>query len=209
MPLDTFLKMPEHRRQSIIHSGIAEFSKKSFADASTDAITKQCGISKGIIFHYFSSKKAFYLYCLEHAMKVITPQKSPLACDWYSNIFGLLESRMHICQQHPDEIRLSIMAYKETSGEVKDEKNQLLTRYHSKTWFETTKIITQSLEQISLKKSTDKKKAVAAFQIYTQTLINRYSERYQERPDAFFANAISLRLEFREYLDFMLAGLAE
>lgn len=67
MSIDSFEKISDEKKAVIIQSGIAEFSKKSYMDASTDEITINCGISKGLLFHYFGNKKNFYLYCLEQA----------------------------------------------------------------------------------------------------------------------------------------------
>ena len=62
MAFEAFEKLPEDRKKRIIDTGIREFSAKSFKDASTDRITAECQISKGILFHYFGSKKEFYFF---------------------------------------------------------------------------------------------------------------------------------------------------
>ena len=46
MVKDAFKKLPEDKKNTIVKSGIAEFSRKSYSEASTDEITKNSGISK-------------------------------------------------------------------------------------------------------------------------------------------------------------------
>ncbi|MCI5481154.1 MAG: TetR/AcrR family transcriptional regulator, partial [Lachnospiraceae bacterium] len=67
MSFEAYEKITEEKRNRILSTGIKEFSGKSYKDVSTDHITKACGISKGLLFHYFGSKREFYFYCLEKA----------------------------------------------------------------------------------------------------------------------------------------------
>ena len=67
-----FERLAEEKQQTIIEAGIREFSVFSYSDANTDRITSACGISKGLLYHYFGTKKGFYLYCLERSLKILT-----------------------------------------------------------------------------------------------------------------------------------------
>ena len=58
MSFETFEKLPTEKKEYILSTGIKEFSQKSYKDVSTDIITQKCHISKGILFHYFGSKKS-------------------------------------------------------------------------------------------------------------------------------------------------------
>ena len=74
MAFEAFEKLSDDKKELILSAGMKEFSQKPYKEASTDSITKACGISKGLLFHYFGSKKAFYFYCLESAMEKLTAQ---------------------------------------------------------------------------------------------------------------------------------------
>ena len=52
MRFESFEKLPEERKEKILAAGIRAFSEKMYREASTDAITRECRISKGILFHY-------------------------------------------------------------------------------------------------------------------------------------------------------------
>lgn len=61
MPKDTFLNLPEAKRQRIIDVALQEFSANSYARASLTRITRQAGIAKGSMYQYFDDK--LDLYC--------------------------------------------------------------------------------------------------------------------------------------------------
>ncbi|MEG0615561.1 MAG: TetR/AcrR family transcriptional regulator [Oscillospiraceae bacterium] len=59
-------------KQKIIDSAIVEFGKKSFGEASLNAVCKSGNISKGIIYHYFKDKDALYLACVKESYDALT-----------------------------------------------------------------------------------------------------------------------------------------
>ena len=71
MNIEKFEQQDREKQSKIIEAGITEFSEKSYSDASTDRIVKSAGISKGLLFYYFESKKNFYIYCLSQALERI------------------------------------------------------------------------------------------------------------------------------------------
>lgn len=59
------------KRDRIINSALEEFSKNTFEKASTNIIVKNADISKGLLFHYFGSKKKLYEYLQHFTIKII------------------------------------------------------------------------------------------------------------------------------------------
>ena len=67
------IKVPsaeDSKRQSILNAAIFEFCS-GYEKASTDAIVKSAGVSKGLLFHYFGTKKKLYLYAYEYAIQIV------------------------------------------------------------------------------------------------------------------------------------------
>ncbi|AFA49983.1 TetR/AcrR family transcriptional regulator [Acetobacterium woodii] len=207
MSIESFEKIPDQKKVAIIQSGIAEFSKKSYMDASTDEITKNCGISKGILFHYFDNKKNFYLYCLEFALKklLIDPQRTDQT-DFYGIIFSYADEKFKLCQKYPNEMRLVNMAAREMSAKIGEEKNALMIRYMISTRKKSQAIMAKAIATITLK-DIDKEKFENAMTLYLGAIINKYLERYQETPALFFEHSAEIKTEIKEYLDFMLNGV--
>ncbi|MDD4850887.1 MAG: TetR/AcrR family transcriptional regulator, partial [Gemmiger sp.] len=59
-------------RQKIIDCALAEFSVKSYGEASLNTICAAGNLSKGIIYHYFKDKDALYLVCVQACFDALT-----------------------------------------------------------------------------------------------------------------------------------------
>ena len=68
---DILDKMSPDKRIRLINAAMKEFGENRFEKASTNAIVKEAGISKGLLYHYFSSKEELYNYLFEFAVKSI------------------------------------------------------------------------------------------------------------------------------------------
>lgn len=66
---DILKKLDSEKRNRIINSAIEEFSLYPYKKASTNNIVKKAGISKGLLFHYFGSKKELYEYLCGFVVK--------------------------------------------------------------------------------------------------------------------------------------------
>lgn len=62
---EAFKKLSEEKQELILKVCIEEFAKNGYDHTSTDVLTSKAGISKGILFHYFKSKKNLYLYIVK------------------------------------------------------------------------------------------------------------------------------------------------
>jgi AcrR family transcriptional regulator len=64
MPKQTFLNLPEEKRQVIIEAAIDEFAEYGLETASTNRIVSSSGISKGSFYQYFEDKQDVFMYLL-------------------------------------------------------------------------------------------------------------------------------------------------
>ncbi|MHB8947183.1 MAG: TetR/AcrR family transcriptional regulator, partial [Bacillota bacterium] len=62
---EAFEALPEAKREVIRAAALEELVAHGYGGASTNAITRRAGISKGLLFHYFGSKKQLYLYLVD------------------------------------------------------------------------------------------------------------------------------------------------
>jgi TetR/AcrR family transcriptional regulator len=209
MVKEAFKKLPEDKKNTIIINGIAEFSKKSYSEASTDEITKNSRISKGILFHYFGSKKEFYCYCLEQALKRLTTElPEPEVNDFYEIIFSSMEEKFSICRKFSEEMRFVNMAVRETNSQVFRQKNEVLVKYMKKIKEKSAKVMAKAVAALNLKKANTEK-ITEAFTLYIGVIINRYLELYKEKPDQFFQQSEEIKAEIREYIDFLIYGVVK
>ena len=206
MALESFEKLPAEKQEMILNTGIRAFSKKSYRDVSTDVITRECGVSKGILFHYFGSKQNYYLACLKTSLNRLTePQEEVKGKDFYEILFETMKQKFSVCLKYSDEMHLVNMASRDASGEIAEEKARLIRGYMVTVQQESAKTIDHALSALPLKKKG--KKSAEGLQIYITALMNRYLLAYQEDPDQFFKESAKIRKEMKDYLDLMLYGI--
>lgn len=65
MPKETFLNLPQAKREKIINAAIAEFADSPYERASLSRIVADAGIAKGSMYQYFENKRELYLYIID------------------------------------------------------------------------------------------------------------------------------------------------
>ncbi|MEA2275998.1 MAG: hypothetical protein QOC78_958 [Solirubrobacteraceae bacterium] len=55
------------RREQLVALGVEMFSERPFDEVSIDDIAAAAGISKGLLYHYFPSKRDFYVAVVRHS----------------------------------------------------------------------------------------------------------------------------------------------
>jgi AcrR family transcriptional regulator len=61
------MSLDEDKRNRILNAAMKEFAK-GYKNAMTDSIVREAGISKGLLFHYFGTKKELFLFLHEYAL---------------------------------------------------------------------------------------------------------------------------------------------
>ena len=65
MPKQTFLNLPDEKRNVIIDAAVDEFAEYGLENASTNRIVATSGISKGSFYQYFEDKQDVFMYLLD------------------------------------------------------------------------------------------------------------------------------------------------
>ncbi|MFK8003197.1 MAG: TetR/AcrR family transcriptional regulator [Polyangiales bacterium] len=61
----------DERRQQLLKLGLELFDRHSYESLSIEAIASEAGISKGLLYHYFPGKRAFYVAVVESAASML------------------------------------------------------------------------------------------------------------------------------------------
>lgn len=208
MHIDKFEQQDKAKQNAIVAAGVAEFAQKAYSDASTDVIVQACGISKGLLFHYFGSKKEFYCYCLAQSLeRLVEPTDKPQG-SFYEILFAVMNQKLKLCARYPAETRFVNMASREAAREVATDKAKLFSSYAARTHSASAAIMAQALATLSIKVENPEK-AKEGLLLYSNAIISKYLLTYQNTPDTFFENAQQLQAEIKVFLDFMLYGIAE
>lgn len=62
MPKETFYRLPDEKRESVMAAAEREFLENSFEAASINRIIKEAAIPRGSFYQYFEDKKDIFLY---------------------------------------------------------------------------------------------------------------------------------------------------
>jgi AcrR family transcriptional regulator len=93
----------DERRKQLVALGLARFGAKAYDEVSIDDIAEAAGISKGLLYHYFPTKRAFYTACVaeaaEQLLAAITGAARPDA-DPLERLDRALTAYLEYVQEH-------------------------------------------------------------------------------------------------------------
>ncbi len=72
--MSEFLQHDDARRNRILEAALVEFADKGYKKASTNTIVREANVSKGLLFHYFISKKELYIHIFNFAVATVTQE---------------------------------------------------------------------------------------------------------------------------------------
>lgn len=205
---DAFDKLTENRQKAIIDHGIAEFSTKGYAEASTDKITQNSHISKGILFHYFGSKKEFYAFCLEQGMKrLFFKEMEPVVFgNFYDTLFSYLDENFSLYRTYHDEMMFINRAARESASEVLPIKNGLFAQYKKKLREKSFRMFSKAVQTLDQIEPMNPK-TIEGLAIYVGAILDKYLALYNETPDWFFEKTDEIKSDMKEYIDLFLYGI--
>ena len=67
MCMETFHRLPEEKRTRFLEAAWEEFTRVSFAEASTNQIVRRAGVPRGSFYQYFRDKEDLFVYLMTQA----------------------------------------------------------------------------------------------------------------------------------------------
>ncbi|MCL2071081.1 MAG: TetR/AcrR family transcriptional regulator [Oscillospiraceae bacterium] len=115
------MAIDREKRDRIINAAMKEFNK-GYKNASTDAIVKEAGISKGLLFHYFGSKDKLLDFIIEYAIEVVVKEYFELINfeqrDILERIWQTVLLKFDLSYKYPMMFDFLTTAYKENMNGV-------------------------------------------------------------------------------------------
>ncbi|MGN0537000.1 MAG: TetR/AcrR family transcriptional regulator [Acutalibacteraceae bacterium] len=154
---DKFFNLPAEKQQRIINAAYKMFSQNSYKKAPMSEIADEGGISKALLFHYFTNKKELYMYLWTNAMeitrKAVAEFKTLETSDFFEMLKRSLLSKCSLMRNYPHIYAFSLRAYYETTPEIK--------KAIQKSYFDLSKasedIIFEKIDTSHLRKDIDLK----------------------------------------------------
>jgi len=189
-------KMDKEKRDRIINAAMKEFSANRFDKASTNAIVKEAGISKGLLFHYFNTKEDLFQYLTDFSMHVIS---DPIAekigykeQDIILRMEKIMQLKLEIMQVYPHLIDFSKIVFAGMTYE-----NILITiqKYHP---VPIEMYYTHNIDTSLFKEGIDRSMAITTIQSTLEKLAENYVAKRNMGIDEEMATVAQT---FKRYLD--------
>lgn len=200
--------MDEEKRQRIIKASIEEFGK-GYALASTNEIVRKAGVSKGLLFHYFGSKKNLFFVAFREATAKL--QEKLLACyeadkentpgDIFHRLTRLALIKLKLFQDDPTLYQFLAVAIQDSPSDVKQELQTLIDTAAEEGMGKILDGITFS----DLRPDVDPVKAIKLIQL----AMDGFQQDYLRRKDLASLDWDEEVAEFTEYMDILGKGLGK
>ncbi|MDR1616549.1 MAG: TetR/AcrR family transcriptional regulator [Syntrophomonadaceae bacterium] len=123
--MEKFFALPPEKQKRIIDGALTVFGRNVYRKASAGDIAVAAGISKGMIFHYFGSKKDLYFYLIEFCGKLLTGEMEKRldknVTDFFDKLKLTTEIQISVMKQHPALLSFLRNVFFETDPEVESE----------------------------------------------------------------------------------------
>ncbi len=175
MPTQTFLNLPDGKKQRIIQAGIDEFSMYSFDNSNIARIVKNADIPRGSFYQYFENIKDLYRYIfiiigerkleyLEH----VTKKRDKLGV--FGVITELYRAGIKFAYENPKLAQIGNRFYKEDDNL----RQEILASFEhkTKTYFEN--LIKEGQMKGEIDKKIDPKVASYIFFIFNINIIDLF-----------------------------------
>lgn len=130
--LEKFFSLPAEKKNIIIDAALRSFATNGYKKSSVNDIATAAGISKAMIFHYFGTKKALYLYlidlCGNIVMNEIDEKFDNTITDFFDRIKLSSHIKISVMKKHPAILSFLTSVYFESDDEVKEDIKDLLSK---------------------------------------------------------------------------------
>lgn len=206
--INKFESLQEEKKQRILNAAIEEFAVNGYDKASTNSIVKKANISKGLLFHYFESKKNLFLYifdyCITNLIEKYYQAKELESEDIFERFMRMSVKKMKIIQEEPHMNKLVFSAFTNMPEELKQELSERYNNYISKYLHK----IFENVDTSKFRKGIDPKKAIEVIIMCMDGLSSKYLQRYKDIPmEEILKNIDEAMEDFNKYLDILKFGI--
>jgi AcrR family transcriptional regulator len=90
----------DERRAQLLALGLNLFSERSYDELSVDDIARAAGISKGLLYHYFPSKRDFYVETVRAAAQLLLDRADPPGSSEPEALLAGLDAYLGFAEEH-------------------------------------------------------------------------------------------------------------
>ena len=120
--------MEETKRNALLTAAMSKFAKNGYKKTTTDEIILEAEISKGLLFHYFGTKKELYIFLFKYAYTIIMDdyyaQINLKQRDILKRLRDMFLLKLELTNKYPAILDFAASAYFEKEPAVAAEMNE-------------------------------------------------------------------------------------
>ncbi|MCR4901560.1 MAG: TetR/AcrR family transcriptional regulator [Butyrivibrio sp.] len=196
---EKFFDLKKEKQDRIINAALKVFALNGFQRASTDEIVKEASISKGLIFHYFTSKLGLYSFLYDYSTRFMTLEVTTNVPKDETDVFALLEkileAQSDAMSQYPYIQAFIRRAYSENDSNALEQISDTRMRY-----FNMYSEIMRQADMSKFRDDVDYRMIGAMLEYTCEGILNERAQREKIVPEEYFN-------EIKKYL-FLLKNIA-
>src|SRR6201992_1369364 len=92
---------PDARRAQLLRAGEAVFTARAFDDVSIEDIAEAAGVSKNLLYHYFSGKRELYLETIRAAANEMLERAAPaMSLEPIERLRSSIDQHIALVEEH-------------------------------------------------------------------------------------------------------------
>lgn len=198
--VEKFSSLASEKQTVIIDAALLSFSTNGYKKTSVSDIATAAGISKAMIFHYFGTKKALYLYlidlCGNILMKEINENFDTGVTDFFDRIKLATDIKISVMKKHLAILSFLNSMYFESDDEVKTDIKDILAKGEGF----RKKIAFENMDASKFKDGIDPQLVLKMLVLLAEGYVNQSASKAGLDLD-------SLHKEFDEYIDLLKKNL--
>ena len=197
-------------KQRIIMAALQEFSVKGYENSSLNTLCESHNLSKGIIYHYFSSKDELYLACLNQCFQAFSEymekRKEQFTGTLEENLKAYFDGRMSFFLENPVYSGIFLDA-SFPPGKLSEEITACRKEFEQL----SISVLTGFLSQKALKEGLSLPIIVDDFRAYIEYFNLQFAKSFRKKLSDVSAEEVFREHEekFRRHLSILLYGILE
>lgn len=118
-----FFQLPMEKQQRIINAAYKVFSENNYKKAPISEIADEGGVSKALLFHYFTNKLELYMFLwnssIEQIHKASSEYRVADTTDFFEMIHRSLLAKCSVIRSYPYLYQFAVKAYYEQEPKIK------------------------------------------------------------------------------------------
>lgn len=209
---EAFKKLPEEKQENILKVCIEEFANNGYDHTSTDVLTSKAGISKGILFHYFKSKKNLYLYIIkkiaDELIKIMLEEADKITSqDFFERIKIMTIIKQKLAILYPKESELILKTFANPPIKLQKEINDIYMEMLNFSQSIYDKYLFSYMKEDNLKLGVSKEKAIEFSLILLEGYSNKLMLRYKGKEMDLINQLEKILKELDEYIEIIKYGI--